>query len=203
LPLFVLAVVCSCCHPERVFRARRTPTNLSQPQPSALSSSKPRSAWVSHPKCYSGCATRHLVQRSHTKMWATRQTDWSAPDESTTSSPNRCTDLPSAFAMQGQEMLTLRTGASRKCKANANLAFVTEYVRELYAVENIRDSVNGANQGCDSDEMSNAIYFGTRMQIELRAEVKTLQEMRLAPPFDNSFKASLDSTNTRLDCFRD
>jgi hypothetical protein len=34
-PAFVLAVVCSCRHPERVFRTRRTPTNLSQPQPSA------------------------------------------------------------------------------------------------------------------------------------------------------------------------
>src|ERR1017187_4911569 len=27
------AVVCSCCHPERVFRARRTPMNSTLPQP--------------------------------------------------------------------------------------------------------------------------------------------------------------------------
>jgi hypothetical protein len=30
-PLFVLAVVCSCCHPERIFRARRIPTNPTPP----------------------------------------------------------------------------------------------------------------------------------------------------------------------------
>ena len=29
----ISAVACSCCHPERVFRARRIPTKLAPPQP--------------------------------------------------------------------------------------------------------------------------------------------------------------------------
>jgi hypothetical protein len=28
---------------------------------------------VSHPKCYSACATRHRVQRRYAKMWGTRR----------------------------------------------------------------------------------------------------------------------------------
>ncbi|MGD0888540.1 MAG: hypothetical protein ABR889_04770 [Acidobacteriaceae bacterium] len=111
---------------------------------------------------------------------------------------------PSAFAMQGAGNAPSKKQApAESAKPNANLAFVTEYVRELYAVENIRDSVNGGqSNGVTSDEMSNAIYFGTRMQIELRAEVKTLQEMRLAPPFDKLLQSIIGFDEHKIGLFQ-
>ena len=74
---------------------------------------------------------------------------------------------------------------SRDAKAQASLAFVTEYVRELSAIENIRDSSEQSlMQGSPSDKFSNMIYGSTRMQLELRLDVNILKKMRLYPPFE-------------------
>jgi len=63
-----------------------------------------------------------------------------------------------------------------------HLAFVTEYIRELAAIENIRAS---AEQEPKPDAvLSNAIYTSTRLQLELRSQIKMLQGLRLNSPFD-------------------
>src|SRR5258708_1334000 len=68
-----------------------------------------------------------------------------------------------------------------------HLAFVTEYVRELSAIESLRA---GAEQelkvgaGVPNAAFSNGVYTSTRMQLELRAQIKMLNSMRLNPPFE-------------------
>src|SRR5690242_19059572 len=66
-----------------------------------------------------------------------------------------------------------------------HLAFVTEYIRELAAVEDIRSSgEKELKQGQKDDVFSTAVYTSTRMQLELRADVKMLNDMHLKDPFD-------------------
>lgn len=78
-----------------------------------------------------------------------------------------------------------KQGDSRDAKAQANLAFVTEYVRELSAIEAIRaSSEQDLAQGSPSDKFSKTIYGSTRMQLELKLDVSSLKGMRLYPPFE-------------------
>jgi hypothetical protein len=98
--------------------------------------------------------------------------------------------VPGAWA-QSNSRLTQGTASAKRqegqlsAKAQASLAFVSEYVRELAAIEILRDSSEQSlKQGSSSDEFSNAIYSGTRMQLELRSQINVLRGMRLAPPFE-------------------
>jgi hypothetical protein len=66
-----------------------------------------------------------------------------------------------------------------------HLAFVTEYIRELAAIEDIRASgEKELKKGKQDEVLSTAIYTSTRMQLELRSDVKMLSDMRLKDPFD-------------------
>jgi hypothetical protein len=68
----------------------------------------------------------------------------------------------------------------------SHLTFVSEYVRELAAIENIRASAEQELQeGVDTNKrLRNGIYASTRIQLELRVQVTTLKHMHLNPPFD-------------------
>lgn len=66
-----------------------------------------------------------------------------------------------------------------------HLAFVTEYIRELAAIEDIRASGEKDLKNGKKDEVfSTAVYTSTRMQLELRSDVKMLSDMHLKDPFD-------------------
>jgi hypothetical protein len=79
--------------------------------------------------------------------------------------------VPSAFAQKQPE--------------TPHLAFVTEYVRELGAIENIRAAAEQELKGATENQVfSNAVYTSTRLQLELRAQVDRLKPMRLNPPFE-------------------
>lgn len=66
-----------------------------------------------------------------------------------------------------------------------HLAFVTEYIRELAAIEDIRASGEKDLKNGKKDEVfSTAVYTSTRMQLELRSDVKMLNGMYLKDPFD-------------------
>jgi hypothetical protein len=66
-----------------------------------------------------------------------------------------------------------------------HLAFVTEYIRELAAIEDIRASgEKQLKQGKKDDVFSTAVYTSTRMQLELRSDIKMLNGMHLNDPFD-------------------
>ena len=65
----------------------------------------------------------------------------------------------------------------------SHLAFVNEYVRELAAIEDIRAAgEQRLKEGAKGDNFSNLIYTGTRIQLELRAQIATLKGMRLNSP---------------------
>jgi hypothetical protein len=64
-----------------------------------------------------------------------------------------------------------------------HLVFVAEYIRELAAIEDIRAS---GEKDLKRDEIfSTAVYTSTRMQLELRSDVKMLSNMHLKEPFDS------------------
>jgi hypothetical protein len=78
-----------------------------------------------------------------------------------------------------------KQATARDAKAQASLAFVTEYVRELFAIENIRASGEQAlSQSTNEEKFSNAIYTSKRMQFELRLQIDILKGMHLDPPFE-------------------
>jgi hypothetical protein len=67
----------------------------------------------------------------------------------------------------------------------SHLAFVTEYVRELAAVEDIRAAAEQElKQAEKQDVLANVVYTSTRMQLELRTQINSLKGMRLKPPFE-------------------
>jgi hypothetical protein len=78
-----------------------------------------------------------------------------------------------------------KQATARYTKANVNLAFVTEYVRELSAIETIRASAEQVlTQGTNDDKFYNTVYSSTRMQLELRTQINILKGMHLGPPFE-------------------
>ena len=67
----------------------------------------------------------------------------------------------------------------------SHLAFVTEYARELAAIENIRTSAEQEQKQAKKNEVAfTAIHSLTLMQFELRAGIAMLKGMRLNQPFD-------------------
>jgi hypothetical protein len=62
---------------------------------------------------------------------------------------------------------------------------VTEYLRELAAIEDIR--VNAAadeNKNDPTSMFTEAIHTGTLMQLELNSQINVLKQMRLDDPFN-------------------
>src|ERR1700686_2730022 len=67
-----------------------------------------------------------------------------------------------------------------------HLVFVTEYIRELAAFENVRASAEKDQKlGKKSEVFSNGIHASTLIQLELQSQIAMLRDMRLNPPFDD------------------
>ncbi len=81
------------------------------------------------------------------------------------------------------------TPAPRASKPETpHFAFVKEYIRELSAIQDIRDSAGKdveQHQGKDTELISDGIHFCTLMQLERRSQIGMLQHMRLDAPFDD------------------
>ena len=66
-----------------------------------------------------------------------------------------------------------------------HLAFVTEYIHELAAIEDIRAAgEQELKQGTKNEVFPAAIHTSTLTQLELRTEIGALKGMRLNAPFD-------------------
>lgn len=68
-----------------------------------------------------------------------------------------------------------------------HLEFVTEYIRELAAVEQIREAGEAENNQDKKDDklpFSGAVHTSTLFELELGSQVKMLKGMRLNEPFD-------------------
>lgn len=68
----------------------------------------------------------------------------------------------------------------------SHLAFVTEYIREMAAIESIRASAEQElkPEDANSEVFSNAIHSSTLFQLELRSQIGMLKGMRLDSPYD-------------------
>jgi hypothetical protein len=65
-----------------------------------------------------------------------------------------------------------------------HLVFVTEYIRELAAIENIRASASQEPKQDTASAFSNAIHASTLLQLELGSQIKMLKDMHLNSPFE-------------------
>ncbi len=87
--------------------------------------------------------------------------------------------------------LTLAVGVCSTFAADKpetpRLAFVTEYARELAAIENIRAAgERELKQGTkDAEKFATAVHTSTLFQLELRSQIRALEAMRLNAPFDD------------------
>ena len=67
------------------------------------------------------------------------------------------------------------------------LALVTEFIRELATVEDIRATgAQDLKKAKDEDRFSVIIQTSTRFQLELRSEIRMLTSMNLKPPHDKT-----------------
>lgn len=67
-----------------------------------------------------------------------------------------------------------------------HLVFVTEYIRELAAVENIRASgEKELKQSTTDNTFTNIIHTSTLFQLELGSQISMLNGMNLKPPFED------------------
>jgi hypothetical protein len=94
--------------------------------------------------------------------------------------------LSLAVAMTAQNNVGRKKQVTAEAdQAQARLAFVTEYIRELSAIETIRASGEQAlSQSTNEEKLTNAIYTSKQMQFELNSQINILKRMHLDPPFE-------------------
>lgn len=80
------------------------------------------------------------------------------------------------------------------------LTFVKEYVRELIADEDLRNSaVKEFNEAqTPNQQFSTSIYIGKSVQLELRSQISILKGMRLNAPFDFLIPALISSYEQQI-----
>lgn len=93
---------------------------------------------------------------------------------------------PCCFAQANAKPNAIADQSSQVQKPEtSHLAFVTEYIRELSAIERIRASGEKDLKEAKSSVFSNAIHSGTLFELELRSQIGMLKGMNLRPPFDD------------------
>jgi hypothetical protein len=91
------------------------------------------------------------------------------------------------YAQTNQKPNPAHTTARPVKPETPHLEFVTEYIRELAAVERIRaegEEENNQDKKDDKLPFAGAIHTATLFELELGSQVKMLKGMRLNPPFD-------------------
>lgn len=79
-----------------------------------------------------------------------------------------------------------KPAAKAKVPETSHLVFVTEYIRELSAYEEIRSAAQEElkQDTTDNDTLSTNVHSSTLFQLELGSEVRMLRGMHLNPPLD-------------------
>lgn len=75
-----------------------------------------------------------------------------------------------------------------RAEETSRLAFVSEYIRELAAIERISDQVAADVKADGAGNMADCIRNTTRFQLELQSHVAILKTMQLNAPFDDILK---------------
>jgi hypothetical protein len=97
---------------------------------------------------------------------------------------------PWCFAQTSSKPNTNAASTSQAPKPEtSHLAFVSEYIRELAAIEDIRESgeeeLKAEPKSDASSTASTALHSSTLFQLELESQIKMLRSMRLRPPLDH------------------
>lgn len=93
----------------------------------------------------------------------------------------------SVYAQTSQKVKPTQTVARPVKPETSHLEFVTEYIRELAAVERIRAAGEDENNQDKKDDrlpFAGAVHTCTLFELELGSQVKMLNGMRLNAPFD-------------------
>jgi hypothetical protein len=83
-----------------------------------------------------------------------------------------------------------------------HLEFVTEYIRELAAIQDIRDSAENDLKEDPRAVFSNCIHSSTLMQLELGSQVSQLKQMRLDNPFGKLIPNIIDLYEDKIELWR-
>lgn len=91
---------------------------------------------------------------------------------------------PCGFAQTNAKSSRPERAAHATKPETSHLAFVTEYIRELAAIENIRASGEDELNQDPDNTFSNMIHSSTLFQLELGSQISMLRGMNLNPPFE-------------------
>jgi hypothetical protein len=92
---------------------------------------------------------------------------------------------PCGFAQTNTSPAAIAAQALRSEQPEtSHLAFVTEFIRELAAIENIRASAEKDPKQDTTDVFLNTVHSSTLFQLELRTQIGVLKSMHLKPPFE-------------------
>lgn len=84
-----------------------------------------------------------------------------------------------------------------------HLAFVTEYIRELAAIETIRDSAKQELKDADNmEKISSGIHINTLFQLELQSQIAMLKGMRLDPPYNDLIPYIVSFYDSKITVFK-
>jgi hypothetical protein len=72
-----------------------------------------------------------------------------------------------------------------RAEETPHLQFVTEFIRQLGAIERVRAAAVKEMGDDKADKMASCVHSSTTFQLELRWQLAMLQGMQLNPPFDN------------------
>jgi len=84
-----------------------------------------------------------------------------------------------------------------------HLRFVSEYIRELGAIERIRSSAESDLKDKNGDAFAGCIRNSTSMQLELQSQISMLSTMRLNPPFDALPRNLAQFYGQKIDSYQD
>jgi hypothetical protein len=84
--------------------------------------------------------------------------------------------------VQGQKQA--RSGHNPVIPETPHLQFVSEYIREISAIENIRTTCLKEQKEGNQNVFIGSIHCSTAMQLELRSQVRMLNDMHLKGQFD-------------------
>lgn len=89
-------------------------------------------------------------------------------------------------------LLLFAITATSLAQETSHLAFVSEYVRELGLLENLRAAGELESKEKGSNQFSNMIRYSTRLQLELRTNIAMLKGMHFGPQNDDLIKNIID-----------
>lgn len=111
--------------------------------------------------------------------------------------------LTSARSPQEKSAQTKKTVHAPRTPETPHLEFVTEYLRELAAIESIREnSTPDENTNDPNSTFAEVIHTGTLMQLELKSQIGMLKQMRLDDPFNKLIPGIIEFYKDKIDLWQ-